>query len=71
MSPIRIRLRELRTERELTQQALAELAGVRQATVSEIESGTTRIELEVLERLADALGVEPGELFERRRGKGR
>jgi transcriptional regulator with XRE-family HTH domain len=65
MSPVRIRLRELRDAQGLTQQAWAERAGVRQATVSQIESGTSRVDLDVLERLADALGKEPGELLER------
>jgi putative transcriptional regulator len=73
MSPVRIRLRELREAQGLTQQALAERAGVRQATVSQIESGTSRVDLDVLERLADALGKEPGELLvrEAKRKRGR
>lgn len=73
MSPVRIRLRELREAQGLTQQALAERTGVRQATVSQIESGTSRVDLDVLERLADALGKEPGELLvrETKRKRGR
>jgi len=71
VTPIQIRVRELRTDRGLSQEALADLAGVRQGTVSAIERGvTTRIDLDVLERLAKALQVEPGDLLRtRKRGK--
>ena len=74
MTPIHIRLRELRAERGLTQEALAELACVRQGTISAIERDvTTRIDLDVLDRLAEALDVKPGELLvtvpKRKRGK--
>lgn len=66
MSPVYLRVRELRESRGLTQAALAAAARVRIATVSEIENArTTRVDLEVLDRLADALGVEPGELVAR------
>ena len=66
MTPLRIRIRELRTEKGLSQQALGDLAGVRQATISELESGKAqRIDFATLEKLADALGVEPGLLIER------
>lgn len=70
MSPIRVRIRELRERRGLSQQALGELAGVRQATISELESGKKqRIDFGILERLAVALGVEPGELLVREKRK--
>lgn len=66
MTPLRVRLRELREEHELSQQALGDRAGVRQATISELESGKAkRIDFATLEKLADALGVEPGALIER------
>lgn len=66
MSPIRLRLRALREERGLSQQALGEIAGVRQGTISQIENDQKqRLDFGILERLSDALGVEPGELLER------
>lgn len=66
MTPIRVRLRELREHKNWSQQRLGEEAGVRQATISLLESGKqSRVDFAVLERLADALGVEPGELLER------
>jgi DNA-binding Xre family transcriptional regulator len=60
----------------LSQQALGELAGVRQATVSELERGLKKqIDLRILDRLCAALDVAPGELLVRerdgkRRGRG-
>jgi putative transcriptional regulator len=64
VTPIRITLRDARKEAGLTQVELAEKAGVRQATISDIEKGkTTRLDLPVLERLCAALGVTPGELL--------
>lgn len=59
MSPIRLRVRELRNKRGWTQQQLAERAGVRRATISELESGRVpeRVKLATLEKIARALGV--------------
>lgn len=66
VSPISIALREKRKERGMTQTELAEKAGVRQATISELETGETRrVDLDVLDRLCKALRVEPGELIVR------
>ncbi len=77
--PVRLRVRQLREEAGLSQEALATVARTRQCTISELERGrTTRIEFSLLDRLAgafsNALGrrIEPGDLFERRtRGRGR
>ena len=74
MSPIRLRLREAREAAGMTQLELAEAAGTRQATISDLERGEAKtLRLALLERLADALGVEPGELVERdgKRKRGR
>ncbi len=66
MTPTRIRIRELRDERGWSQLELAERASVRQATISEMETGRVRrVTLDVIDRLAAAFGVQPGELFER------
>lgn len=63
---IYIRLRELRLALGLSQAELAAHARTRRATVSRLEnSRITAIDLDVLERLADALGVEPGFLLSR------
>jgi transcriptional regulator with XRE-family HTH domain len=63
MSPITLRIRELRQAREMTQAQLAERAGVREATISELETGKSRRLLDVLEKIARALNVAPGELL--------
>lgn len=64
MTPLRVALKDLREKRGLSQEALGVAAEVRQATISEMESGRTRrVSLDVLERLAKALGVQPGELL--------
>lgn len=66
MTPIRLRVAEFRTAKGLSQNQLAKAAGIRQATLSAIESGTTRrVDFDVLERIAEALGVDPGFLLVR------
>jgi len=66
MTPLRVTIRALRQAKGLSQQALADLAQVRQPTISDLESGTARrVTLDVLDRIANVLGVEPGELIER------
>ena len=63
---LRLRVRELRDKLGLTQAQLAKRAGVRVATLSEIENEQTRgIRFDVLERLADALEVDPSYLLMR------
>ena len=69
MSPVVLRVRELREALGLTQAELAQRAGVRRATVNRIENArVTAIDLEVLGRLGDALGVEPGFIIVRSSG---
>jgi transcriptional regulator with XRE-family HTH domain len=63
---IYLRLREFRRALGLTQSELAARAGIRRATVSRLEnSRITSIDLVVLEKLANLLGVEPGFLLSR------
>ena len=66
VSPLRLRVKELREALGLSQAELAERANVRRATVNRIENAhVTAIDMDVLERLAEALGVEPGFLVVR------
>ena len=61
---IYLRLREFRLALGLTQAELASRARIRRATVSRLENAhSTAIDLEVLEKLADVLKVEPGFLL--------
>lgn len=65
LTPIRITLREAREAAGLTQVELADAVSVRQATISDLETGkSTRLDLPILERLCRVLHVEPGDLLE-------
>ena len=57
-------LRRLRLERKLTQDELAADAGVRQALISELESGKIDVRLDTLQRIASALNARLAELLE-------
>ena len=51
---------------EDSQSQLAQRAGVHFATVHRIyHNQTRRVDLDVIGKLAEALGVEPGDLFQR------
>ncbi len=51
------RLRIVRAKRKISQERLAELAGLHRTFVSLIERGQRNITLETIEKLADALNV--------------
>ena len=57
------RLRQLRREREMTQEYLAETAGVSVDMLSNMERGINAPSFETLERLTRALGISIHELF--------
>jgi transcriptional regulator with XRE-family HTH domain len=57
-----IRLRELRELRGLSQEALADAAGIHRTHVSLIERSKRAVRLDTLFRLARALGVDPADL---------
>lgn len=61
---IRNNIRKLRFfANEMTQQELAEKAGVSRQTIIAIEAGKYSPSLELAFRIADAFGVEIGEVF--------
>ena len=67
MTPISLRIRELRQAKSWSQIELARCAGVTQATVSRIEGGkVASLDLEVFEKLAKALGVHPAVLIDQK-----
>lgn len=53
----------LRKRAGLTQAALAKKLGVTRLTVSRWETGARRLTADTLERIAEALGCRPGDLF--------
>ncbi len=72
MSRVELRLRELRQAKGMTQVELAERTGIDQGALSRIETGKTQaMDFDVMARLCDALGCEPGDLLERTKKKRR
>jgi len=55
-------LRQLRKQRDLTQEQLAVVADVSSSTVYHIEAGKVRPRPSIVRRLAQALNVQPDEI---------
>ena len=64
LRPLGAQLRRLRLDRQLTQEALAELAGLNYKYIGKIELGKADPGADVLVRLSRGLGVPVGALFE-------
>lgn len=60
-----LNLRRIRGERELTQEKLADLAGIDRTYVSALERKVYSASLDTIERLAEVLDVAPSELLKR------
>jgi transcriptional regulator with XRE-family HTH domain len=60
---VRARIRALRAERGMSQEEVAQRAGMAPSTLSRLESGARRLALDHLTPLARALGVEVGDLL--------
>lgn len=58
-------LRQARHDKKLTQEELADRAGLSMRYVGAIERGDVSASVTVLGQIADALEVEPGELLKR------
>nr|WP_130611470.1 helix-turn-helix domain-containing protein [Cohnella abietis] len=58
------RIRSLRKEKGLTQEALAEKASIHYSYISGIKHADRNISLETLEKIIDALNVVPLEVFQ-------
>jgi len=63
-------LRRKRHDRHMTQEELAERAGLSARYVAAIERGDVSASVTVLGQIAEALGVEPGDLLRRPSRKG-
>ena len=56
---IKLRVKELLEEREITQKKLAQMSGIRESTISDIVRGTrTVINFEHLSKVAEALEID-------------
>ena len=62
-------VKRLRLRANMSQTALAEAAGVRQASISSIESGDRGASMMMLMAIAKALGVSSTSLFKESKGK--
>ncbi|WP_085964526.1 helix-turn-helix transcriptional regulator [Bradyrhizobium sp. ORS 375] len=59
-------LRSARERRNISQEALADLAGLHRTYVGSVERGERNISIDNVERLAAALGCLPEDLLRRR-----
>ncbi len=57
-------MRELRTERKLSQEDLAEVADLHRNYISQIECGRRNVSLLNILKIARALGVRPAKLID-------
>ena len=57
------KLKEVRTRRLLTQDELAEKAGVSQSTIANIERNNAEPQFRTIRKLAKALDIDPTELL--------
>ena len=63
-------LRRARHDKKLTQEELADRAGLSMRYVGAIERADVSASVTVLGQIADALGIEPGALLEKSDGPG-
>lgn len=59
-----MKLKELREQRNLSQQELARRAGIAQSSIHYIETGQKSPTYRILQKLASALGVSVADLLE-------
>ncbi len=59
-------VRELRNRKLMTQKRLSEAAGVSKQTITRMETGSNVAQFDTIQKVANALDVEPGVLIEYR-----
>jgi transcriptional regulator with XRE-family HTH domain len=57
-------IRQVREDRNLSQERLAELAGLHRTYVSSVEQGRRNLSVENIQKIANALGVSMTELIQ-------
>ncbi len=63
------RIKEIRTEKNISQQDLASKCNFEKSNMSRLEAGRTDPKLSTLKKVASGLGVEINELFDFQKGK--
>lgn len=63
------RIKRIRESKNFTQEYLAELVGIEQATLSNIERGKSYPTVDTLQKIADSLSVEPYILYKSENNK--
>lgn len=58
------KIKEIRTQKGLTQEELAEMVDVGERNLSKIECGNVFVKAKTIAKLIDALEIDPKELFE-------
>lgn len=56
-------IRQIRHQKDISQEALADLCGLHRTYISDIELGKRNVSLENLERIANALDISLSETF--------
>lgn len=61
---VKNRLKELRTERGISQEELSEMCGISRATLSKIENNEeVNVNTRTITKISDAFEVKPSEIF--------
>lgn len=58
------KLKELRKQKNLTQEDLATDSDISRSTIAMVEAQRRDVTLDKIEKISNALGIEPKELFE-------
>ena len=59
-----LRVKEIRLDKGLTQEILAELSGISRQYIGDVERGERNISLINIQKIADALNINLNELFD-------
>ena len=57
------KLRRIRQKKHISQEKLAELAGLHRTYVSSVERGERNVTIETIEKFAEALGIKMAQLM--------
>jgi transcriptional regulator with XRE-family HTH domain len=58
------RVKELRTKKKISQEALAHLSGIDRTYMTSVENGKRNISIQNIEKIVKGLGISMGDFFE-------